>query len=156
MDFKDIKKFVKQNGNTFIFMEGDNPEVVLMSFEAYESLLKKEREAVVDSVNSPSKEDELEVLGDAETKVEFLPEMNTGLQNKKEAVEQNIEKPSLEKGGSALSEKRSSEAAENPIITPPPSQRYNRQSRADSSSLQDNGSGALLDPSEIKLEDLPL
>ena len=38
MDFTKLKKLIKKNGDTFIFVEGGEPEMVLLSFAEYERL----------------------------------------------------------------------------------------------------------------------
>jgi hypothetical protein len=42
MDIAKIKNLVKQNGDKFIFLEDGEPELVVMSFKAYEKLLRSE------------------------------------------------------------------------------------------------------------------
>jgi len=39
MNIEKMKKLIKDNGDKFIFMEGDEPDVVMMSFKEYEKIL---------------------------------------------------------------------------------------------------------------------
>ena len=41
MNLSKIKQFVKQNGDKFIFVENDEPEIVVMSFHEYENLASR-------------------------------------------------------------------------------------------------------------------
>ena len=38
MNFEKLKNLIKRNGDTFIFLEGGEPEMVLLSFHEYERL----------------------------------------------------------------------------------------------------------------------
>jgi hypothetical protein len=40
MDFSRIKKIIRENGETFVFMENGEPEIVAMPFAEYERLLR--------------------------------------------------------------------------------------------------------------------
>ena len=41
MNLSQIKQFVKQNGDKFIFMENEEPEMVVMSFHEYEKIVAR-------------------------------------------------------------------------------------------------------------------
>jgi len=65
MNLSKIKQFVKQNGDKFIVVENDEPEIVVMSFEEYVKLTGA-AEADKKKVSAVSKEPEAKTIVDAD------------------------------------------------------------------------------------------
>ncbi len=56
MELKEIKNLIEKDGGKIIIIEGDNPAIVIMSFEEY----KKTLEAKKETENQESKNSELQ------------------------------------------------------------------------------------------------
>lgn len=71
MDLSKIKQFVKQNGDKFIVMENDEPEIVVMSFEEYVKLvgLKETPGKIIIKAKEPKVSVE---LGESLAETEFM------------------------------------------------------------------------------------
>lgn len=71
MNLSKIKQFVKQNGDKFIVVENDEPEIVVMSFKEYVKLVgfKETPEKIIIKAKEPKTSVE---LGESLAETEFM------------------------------------------------------------------------------------